>query len=162
MSKKIKITLGKREYNSVISTALDYGIEKYRKQVENGEEQTDRVLVFDKVLLTPILNSMNWALYKRDLKTEYNVNQNILVIRRIAKEQGCKLAVDLGQELPDDGILNDHKRYQLKKKLLERIKQSAIFDKYDIVMELENDNKVHAETITVEGVLPDFDQTNDR
>ena len=132
MSRKIKFVIGKREYNDVVEKALDYAVEKYRLEVENGDEIRDNKVIFDTVLLTPVLNGMNWALHKRNLETDYNQIETMEVIKRMALENKDKYAVDLSQEISDEDILNDHKRKQLKDRLLKSIKKTAVCDRYQI------------------------------
>lgn len=156
MSRKIKFVIGKREFNDVVEKALDYVVEKYRLEVENGDEIRDNRVIFDAVLMTPVLNGMNWALHKRNLENDYNVTETMEVIKRLALENKNKYAVDLSQEISDEDILNDHKRKHLKDRLLDEIKKTAICDRYQITMELDSQNRVHADTITVDGMISDL------
>ena len=156
MSKKIKFVISKREFNDVTEKALDYAVEKYRLEVENGDEIRDSKVMFDTVLLTPVLNGMNWALHKRNLENDYNLMETGAVIRRLALENKDHYAVDLSQEISDEDILNDHRRKQLKDRLLDDIKKTAICDRYQITMELDSQNRVHADTITVDGMISDL------
>ena len=157
MSKKIKITVGKREFNDVITKALDYGVEKYHQQVEDGDENRDNVLIFNTVLMCPVLNGMNWALAKRGLTSTENLIQTALVIKRLVDEQANNYAIDFSQEISDEDILNDHKRKKYKEDLLDRIKQTTVCDKYQITMELDSQGKVYADKITVNGMISDLD-----
>ena len=156
MSKKIKFVISKREFNDVVEKALDYAVEKYRLEVENGDEIRDNRVIFDTVLLTPVLNGMNWALHKRNLETDYNQIETMEVIKRMALENKNKYAVDLSQEISDEDILNDHRRKQLKDRLLDEVKKTAVCDRYQITMELDSQNRVHADTITVDGMISDL------
>ena len=156
MSKKIKFVISKREFNDVIEKALDYAVEKYRLEVENGDAIRDSKVLFDVVLLTPVLNGMNWALHKRNLENDYNLMETASVIRRLALEHKDPYAVDLSQEISDEDILNDHRRKQLKDRLLKAIKGTALCDRYQITMELDSQNRVHADTITVDGMISDL------